>query len=96
MVILHAHISLVVTEIIRTSFLGLVDVGKVMEIEAFFCKRDGIDRAFSGWIKRHEDAAVFAQDVVDAAHIARGILVEAIVVCIAAIVGTEFLVFPAR
>lgn len=74
------EIALLVAKPIGLSGLGLVNIGKVVEVEARFQQLVFVDFAFARRIELGQDAAIFAQDVVDIAHEVVGIAVQAVVV----------------
>lgn len=96
LLLLEADISVVVTEKIRASLPGCIGVREIMKIEPFFGKQDTVDRSFTGRIECRKYTAVLPENIVDAAHVIGRVFVQAIIIRVAAIIGTEFLVLSSR
>jgi hypothetical protein len=94
-IMVQFEVALFVTVTIYTSLLGFVLAGEVAEVKAFLAQFVTAHPCFAGGVQRHQDAPVFAQDVVDITDVIRLIAVQFIVVRDAALVGAKFFVGPA-
>jgi hypothetical protein len=92
LIVFRTQIALIVAKNVNAAFLRGVSIREIMKVEAFLGQRYRIDGALALRIERCEDAPVLSQNIIDAPHVIGAVLVEAVVVGVAAVIGAEFLI----
>jgi hypothetical protein len=91
-IIIQHQITLLITEMIYGPFFRFIDACEIIEVKSFVQKFLLIGLCFPVGIKLLENTPVLPENIIDIPDQVTRIAVKAVVVCIAAHVGTEFLV----
>jgi hypothetical protein len=89
------YIPLVVAEIIGSAAFGGIYIGEVVKIKAFALQHRTMDIQLPRRVYSLQNAAVFAQGVIDIPHKVITAAVLPVVKTCAAFVGAEFFIGPA-
>lgn len=92
---IQLKVTLIVAVVVHGSLARGVLAGEVSKVEPFFYQFVAADFGFACGVQGKQDSPVFAQGMIDAAHVAGFIAVEAVVVGGATRIAAEFFVGPA-
>jgi hypothetical protein len=84
---------LVVQEIVGISGFGIQNIGEKLKIKTLAHQLGSSRFGFSFHIQFRQNSVIFAQFVIDIAHIIRAVLIYFVVVGIPATIAAEFFVF---
>ena len=93
--LIEGQIALIVTKAVGVAGAGHEFISKIAEFETLFHQAIAVDFGFAVGVEFGQDAAVFAQDVVDVADEIGSVAVQPVVERAATLVGAELLICPA-